>query len=172
MMNEEIDNILTISSIVNGIEYEVNKKKGNGAAVVYLKGGHYIGDVYIWDDGSWYFGDTINNYAHGFGIFVETIVSGTALYMKYVGEFKDGQFNGKGVLRNVDGEHYKGEFVKGWRHGKGVTYFNNGIIENGNYIYGCPDGWCKHIYGKKRGGRQGYTIYYNMGNIKQYGEFL
>ena len=49
---------------------------------------------------------------------------------KYVGEFKDGKYNGKGTFTYVGGEKYVGEFKDGKYNGQGTVYASNGSIIN------------------------------------------
>jgi hypothetical protein len=39
---------------------------------------------------------------------------------KYVGEFKNDEFEGKGILTEKDGSTYEGQFKDGKMHGSGV----------------------------------------------------
>ena len=41
----------------------------------------------------------------------------------YVGEYKNGNFHGKGVLTFDNGEKYEGQFVEGKREGMGTVIF-------------------------------------------------
>ena len=45
---------------------------------------------------------------------------------RYVGEFKDGYFEGQGVMTHVSGDKYVGEFKFGAGHGQGTYTFVNG----------------------------------------------
>jgi hypothetical protein len=45
---------------------------------------------------------------------------------KYVGEWKDGKFNGQGTYNWVSGEQYVGEFKGGRRHGQGNATYADG----------------------------------------------
>ena len=38
---------------------------------------------------------------------------------KYLGEFKDGKKNGKGIIKWANGEFYEGEFKDDKKNGKG-----------------------------------------------------
>jgi len=49
---------------------------------------------------------------------------------KYVGEFKDGKYNGQGTFTYVGGEKYIGEFKDGKYNGQGTVYASNGSITN------------------------------------------
>lgn len=50
---------------------------------------------------------------------------------KYVGEFKDGKFNGKGTATYISGNKYVGEWKDGKRHGQGISYIWDGQIWEG-----------------------------------------
>ena len=52
---------------------------------------------------------------------------------RYVGQIKDGKFNGKGVLTSNSGVKYEGDFVDGLRHGKGSITQLNGNSFNGSF---------------------------------------
>ena len=52
----------------------------------------------------------------------------------YVGQVKDGQFNGKGVLTYKTGAKYQGEFANSKRHGQGITMQLNGNSFEGGYL--------------------------------------
>jgi len=161
-----VENLVNISSIVQNIDNTLNCYR----EILCLKNGFYIGDVYVWDDGSWYYGDEKNRYAHGYGIFYDVVSKN--IYSKYVGQFKNGKFHGFGTVKNCDGEYYSGYWENGYRHGMGKTYFLNGNIEVGKYMYNSPDGWFKIIYSKSKKNVAGYTCLFNMGNIMEYGELL
>jgi len=116
-------------------------------------------------NGSIYFGDTttINNYPipNGLGIlyynntclyhrvdkrfyFDSTAVlpkKNICVYVeKYIGEFVDGLWNGKGKLYWSDGIIYEGEFLKGMIHGEGMFIYENnktyiGVWERNKCIF-------------------------------------
>ena len=44
----------------------------------------------------------------------------------YEGEFKDGEYNGQGIMTFPDGNKYVGEFKDGKRHGQGTFTFSDG----------------------------------------------
>jgi len=52
----------------------------------------------------------------------------------YVGQVKDGQFNGKGVLTYKTGAKHQGEFLDGKRHGQGKTTQLNGNSFEGSFV--------------------------------------
>jgi hypothetical protein len=59
---------------------------------------------------------------------------------KYVGEFKHGQYHGKGMMTYTDGEKYIGEYLEGTRHGQGTYVFANGDKYIGEYKNGTRHG--------------------------------
>src|SRR5258706_366217 len=74
---------------------------------------------------------------------------------KYVGEFKDGKYNGESTFTFSDGQKYVGEFKDGKYHGQGTFTFANGSTYVGDWKEGKYDG---------RG-----TLYAADGSIKQSG---
>lgn len=160
------ENIIDISRVVDGIERVLDYKKG----VYKLKEGTYIGDIYIWKDGSWYYGSSKNGYPDGKGILLDRV--SPTVFSKYIGEFRNGRSSGYGILRNCDGEFYRGNWMNGMRHGYGNTYFVDGTVETGYYNNGYQDGWFQYTYPKTRRGVAGITCLFNMGNIVKYGELL
>ena len=55
-------------------------------------------------------------------------------YSKYVGEFKDGRFNGQGTETYASGSKYVGEFTNSIRSGWGIIYDNKGQITESGYF--------------------------------------
>ncbi|TCO06973.1 exonuclease domain-containing protein [Natronoflexus pectinivorans] len=54
---------------------------------------------------------------------------------KYLGEFKNGEFNGKGALSAPKyGEEYEGEFKDGVYHGKGQLTLSTGAVYRGDFV--------------------------------------
>ena len=51
----------------------------------------------------------------------------------YVGEYKNGNFHGKGILQFDNGEKYEGQFVKGKRDGYGNVIFPDGTQYTGQF---------------------------------------
>jgi hypothetical protein len=57
--------------------------------------------------------------------------------MKYEGEWKDGQYNGRGRLDDELGKFtYIGEFVEGQMTGKGTMKFPDGTVRTGIFEKG------------------------------------
>ncbi len=52
---------------------------------------------------------------------------------KYVGEFKDGMYNGQGTETWPDGEEYVGEFKDSKRHGQGAMTYTDGTVDEGRW---------------------------------------
>jgi len=75
---------------------------------------------------------------------------------KYVGEFKHGQYHGKGMMTYTDGEKYVGEYLEGTRHGQGTYVFANGDKYIGEY---------------KNGTRHGQGVYNSIDGKRYVGSF-
>ncbi|KAF5286911.1 hypothetical protein FQA39_LY00444 [Lamprigera yunnana] len=52
---------------------------------------------------------------------------------RYDGLYKDGFFNGLGILIFADGAKYEGEFLQGWFHGNGVFWRADGMRYEGEF---------------------------------------
>lgn len=74
------------------------------------------------------------NCVNGHGTFKDSIGD------KYVGQFKDGEFDGEGTYFYTNGAgKYVGQWKNGKMHGKGTIYYYNGtkvsgIFEEGAYM--------------------------------------
>ena len=59
---------------------------------------------------------------------------------KYVGEWKDGKFNGQGVYIFINGNKYIGEFIVGNLQGLGILFYkdgrnpDSGMFQNGKLV--------------------------------------
>ena len=51
----------------------------------------------------------------------------------YVGEYRDGKIDGRGVYKWVDGGSYEGEFKGGMKHSRGVYVSVTGDTYTGEY---------------------------------------
>lgn len=92
-----------------------------------------------WNDGSTYTGSFVNGMLEGRGRL-------KARRYEYEGEFRQGDYWGKGELREKDGPSYKGEFVRGEFHGKGRYTVPNGAVYAGNFVEGKLHGRGKVTY--------------------------
>jgi len=59
---------------------------------------------------------------------------------KYTGNFKDGKYDGQGVLSFVRGDKYEGQFKDGKYYGEGALSNANGDVYTGQFKYGNYDG--------------------------------
>ena len=60
--------------------------------------------------------------------------------LKYEGEIRDGQPNGKGVITFNWGDSYAGDVVNATPHGDGMMKYVDGSIYRGHFKNGQPDG--------------------------------
>ena len=102
---------------------------------------------------------------------------------KYVGEFKDGNFNGQGTFYYLADDQFKGfkhvgEYKDNQRHGQGTSTYPNGNkyvgeykddVKNGQGTFTWADGG-RYVGEFKDGNRNGQGIYYSAnGSIKESG---
>ena len=85
--------------------------------------------TYTFESGVKYVGEFKNGIWNGQGTF--TFADG-----KYVGEFKNGELHGQGTLTYTDGSKYVGEWKDNKKHGQG-TYTGT---DGGNYVGGFKNG--------------------------------
>lgn len=85
-------------------------------------------------DGSEYRGQTIKGVRIGVGMY--KYYSGDV----YLGDWKDDQMHGKGVIIYADAERYEGTFFKGLKHGMGNFYSLDGSVFKGEYSNGKREG--------------------------------
>ena len=78
-------------------------------------------------------GEKRNELRHGFGTYVYKTNS---FCVKYEGEWKDGEKNGKGRLEFADGSVYDGEFKAGEISGVGTRNFKNDRSYTGEFLLG------------------------------------
>ena len=53
---------------------------------------------------------------------------------KYVGDFKEGERTGQGILYFIDGTKYIGEWLNNKQHGQGILYSADGeVLTEGNW---------------------------------------
>jgi hypothetical protein len=92
-------------------------------------GKHIKDDTEIWPNGDKYIGEFKNGLWHGKGTHI------TANGNKYVGEFKDGFRSGNGTLTYANGDVHVGEFKDGVVHGKGTLTLRTGKEYVGEWKY-------------------------------------
>ena len=85
----------------------------------------YFKEGYLYED------DFLNGNFEGEGkLIIKDII-------EYRGYFKNGKFNGYGMLTNLNnGETIIGNFIDGIINGNGIQYFSNKDIYEGNFING------------------------------------
>ena len=77
----------------------------------------------------------------------------------YVGEVKDGKYDGRGTYTYPDGEKYEGEFKDGKRHGRGTMEFPDGSRYEGEWKEDRPwTGTRTNADGSKTGLKGGKEI--------------
>lgn len=67
---------------------------------------------------------------------------------RYSGQYRDGQFEGKGELRWENGNYYVGDFHKGMMHGEGHYVGVNGEEYRGRFENGFMSGHGEYQFGK------------------------
>ena len=90
----------------------------------------------------------------------------------YEGEFLNGKFDGKGILKNLKGDIYEGSFKNGLKEGQGIFRFAEGDIYVGNFSFNKFDGEGKLIIkdiseykGKFKNGKyEGYGMLKSLTN--------
>ena len=132
---------------------------------------------YIYENGDYYIGQSLNGLKHGKGIYYNK--NNTILYE---GDFVLNKIEGKGKYYWENGEYYIGEWLNGHRHGKGILYYKNNLIKyEGDFVNGKYEG--KGQYNYKNGNfyigewlnglRHGKGILFKRNNIIEYeGDFL
>lgn len=60
---------------------------------------------------------------------------------RYVGEFKNGEWNGRGTLKKANGEIYDGYWKDDQPHGYVEMTFSSGSTYKGNYVNGKREGY-------------------------------
>ena len=67
--------------------------------------------------------------------------------IEYIGDFNNGEFNGKGTMTFDNGIYYKGDFINGKFEGKGLlSNINNEWSYNGEFNSGYISGYGKFIF--------------------------
>lgn len=108
-----------------------------------------------------YLGHLLNGQKHFWGVFQWK--KGVFEGCKYLGEFRGGKLNGKGILIYNNGRIYEGDFVnntpdgkatetypnkdkyvgqfsRGYKNGKGTYYYANGEVYEGKFVDNKPHG--------------------------------
>ena len=157
-----MEEIVLYTNIQNKIENIWNQKKG----ILQLKSGQWLGDIYIWENGCWYYGETKNTYANGAGIFYDVDEYGCSC--KYIGTFKNGKYHGYGKYRHFNGEYYMGEWKNNDRHGEGTIIYENGDMYSGNWFHNYKEGFGEWTYNKPKLGSKGFTANWHLDSIQYY----
>lgn len=92
-----------------------------------------------WNDGSTYTGGFVNGMFEGRGRL-------KARGYDYKGQFRQGEYWGKGELRETSGRRYKGQFVRGEFHGKGRYAIPDDRVYEGDFVEGKLHGRGKVTY--------------------------
>ena len=97
---------------------------------------------YYYENDEYYIGQFKNGLKNGKGI--EYYPNGN---IKYDGEFVDDKYEGNGKYIYKNGESYRGKFKNGFLHGKGVYYYENGkICYEGDFINDKYEGNGRYNY--------------------------
>jgi hypothetical protein len=91
-----------------------------------------------------YTGDYLNGRRHGYGVMDVTFEKNHG--DKYVGEFKDGTYNGQGTATFANGNKYVGEFKDGKKNGQGTFIFAQGHGYTGEWLNNKPNGIGRETY--------------------------
>ena len=144
-------------------QWENNGKNGYGIQYYKLIEGYYKGE---WKNGK----------IEGYGIAYDAQKK-----MKYIGEFKNGIYNGYIVIEYSDGSLFEGEIIYKekkafgiFKYGDGDKYegeFNEELLMNGYGIFYYSNGE-KYEGEFKNGDREGFCVLYNSNGDEAYiGEF-
>ena len=127
-----------------------NDKRHGLGTYSYADGDKYVGEykegerhgqgTFTFADGENYVGAWKNGKYHGQGTFTHTL-SGD----KYVGAWKNDKEHGQGTYTWVDGSKYTGNFIDGDFNGYGKLVYNDGYVEEGNWIDGILSTHSKSI---------------------------
>ena len=101
-----------------------------------------------------------NNFRSGKGVFFKRhplSLENYSLVERYEGEFKQGQYHGKGRYIFEDGETYEGNWKMGKKHGRGViSYPRNGVRFEGLFENDLKHGKGRYVFAD---GQIQYGIY-------------
>jgi len=127
---DKVAGIVTSGDFLNNMVhgYAVRKfANGDELSGEFIRGATSGRCSYRFANGAVYEGEFTPGGANGFGV-------KQAAGMRYIGEFKDDKFNGRGVLKFSSGDVYKGEFKDDALHGKGIYQFANDDWCSGNFV--------------------------------------
>lgn len=159
-------------------KYKGKFKKGllDGHGTHYSKDGYFL-----------YSGDYVQNQKTGIGICYSIVSKDDKLksIKSYVGELKEGLYNGEGELYNYDEKLiYKGGFLAGTCHTEGQIYNKSGdVVYEGEFAFGKKNGKGTEYYNEnkivaydgyfKNGGYHGEGKLYNKNSeLKFEGNFI
>ena len=141
-----------IKSLYNSVKHENYlpplelKNRNDGNSVEYYEGeysstGEFNGmGIHIFDSNCIYIGQFKNDQYNGKGLLISS--DGNSLY----GDFVDGECNGKGHLM-MDGQlDYEGQFNNNQKNGFGVEKYIDGSKYEGNFVDGEKSGQGKYIF--------------------------
>ena len=95
-------------------------------------------------DAGGYDGDMVNGKMHGYGTYT---LDGN----KYVGEFKNDNFNGQGTYISSNGDKYVGEWKNDMMHGYGTLTYSDGVKYVGEFQdSNATGGWYYWADGRKK----------------------
>ena len=119
--NSEDDTFTSSDDVSSEIDDGIISESTNEYGTISWKGGIYTGYLK-------------NNIPYGSG---EHVVEN---YIKYVGTFVNGLYEGIGKIEYSDGSYYRGEFKNNQSNGEGTLYCSNGDIIHGTFTNGRPGG--------------------------------
>ncbi len=157
-----MEDVIFCKKVQDSIENKLNLRKG----ILQMKNGDWVGDIYVWSTGAWYYGETKNTYSNGTGIFYDVDEYGD--FCKYIGDFKDGKYHGYGQYRHFNGEYYTGYFKNNERHGLGTIIYDNGDTYTGNWKNHYREGVGIYKYNKPKLGSKGFKAYWHLDSIQYY----
>ncbi len=70
---------------------------------------------------------------------------------RYIGQWKDGEINGRGTFTWKEGDRHTGEWKDGKEHGKGVQRLANGSTYRGDFVNGKRHGYGTYIARNPKG---------------------
>lgn len=100
-----------------------------------LKTGASTGELRMGDD--IYMGEYIDGKPHGSG---KMVFAKTDIRKSYTGQWKNGDFDGEGILLYKNGDSYSGEFKDGMPHGIGKYMDAEGTYYQGSWEHGMRSG--------------------------------